>query len=296
MLKLISLTNTHSGNSFMSLKTTFRIGHSTIGLIVKNTCEALCSSLGADCLKLPRTIEEWEVISAKFESRWDLPNCIGALDGKHVNIDIGNAGSTFSNYKGHNSIVLMALVDANRRFIYVDNGRVSDGGVWSNSSLSELLMDESNPLNIPPLKHLPGRNIKITYFIVADKAFPLKPYIMRPYPSRNLDKNKRICNYRLSRARMNVKNAFGILSSSFQFLKKSLHFKPAQVDLFVLTACYLHNLLVKEIDIKYINLETMDEISHLAPNASSNVAINIRNEIADYCSTNGSVGWQEQAI
>ena len=40
----------------------------------------------------------------------------------------------------------------------------------------------------------------------------------------------------------------------------------------------------------------MDGISHLAPNASSNVAINIRNEIADYCSTNGSVGWQEQAI
>ena len=146
MLKLISLTNTHSGNSFRSLKTTFRIGHSTIGLIVKNTCEALCSSLGADCLKLPRTIEEWEVISAKFENRWDLPNCIGALDGKHLNIDIGNAGSTFYNYKGHNSIVLMALVDANHRFIYVDigcNGRVSDGGVWSNSSLSELLMDES---------------------------------------------------------------------------------------------------------------------------------------------------------
>ena len=41
MLKLISLTNTHSGNSFMSLKTIFRIGHSTVGLIEKNTCKAL---------------------------------------------------------------------------------------------------------------------------------------------------------------------------------------------------------------------------------------------------------------
>ena len=85
----------------------------------------------------------------------------------------------------------MALVDANNRFTYVDigcNGRVSEGGVWSNSSLSELLMDESKPRNIPPSKHLPGRNIKIPYFNVADQAFPLKPYIMLPYPSRNLDK------------------------------------------------------------------------------------------------------------
>ena len=65
----------------------------------------------------------------------------------------------------------MALVDENRRFIYVDiecNGRVSDGGVWSNSSLSELLMDESNPLNLPPSKQLPGRNIKNPYSILAD--------------------------------------------------------------------------------------------------------------------------------
>ena len=178
------------------------------------------SSLGADCLKLPRTVEEWKVISAKFESRWDLQNCIEALNGKHVNINIGNAGSTFYSYKGHNSIVLMALIDTNSRFIYVDigcNGRVSDVGVWSNSSLSELLMDESNPLNIPPSKQLPGRNIKIPYFIVEDRSFPLKTYIMHPYPSRNLYKKKRIFNYRLSKARMNVENAFGILSSRFKF-------------------------------------------------------------------------------
>ena len=51
----------------------------------------LCSLFGTDCLKLPRNVEVWEVISAKFESRRDLPNCIGALNGKHVNIDIGNA-------------------------------------------------------------------------------------------------------------------------------------------------------------------------------------------------------------
>ena len=64
------------------------------------------------------------------------------------------------------------------------NGRESDGD-WSNFSLFEMFMDESNPLNIPPSKKLPGLNIKISYFIVADQAFPLKQ-------SRNTDKKKRI--------------------------------------------------------------------------------------------------------
>ena len=69
---------------------------------------------------------------------------------------------------------------------------VRDGRVWSNYSISELLINESNRLNIPPSKQHPGRNIKIPYFIVEYQAFPLKPNIMRPYPSRNLDKKKNI--------------------------------------------------------------------------------------------------------
>ena len=172
------------------MKTTFKVGHSTIGLNVVDTCKALCNVLSAESMKLPRTREEWYNISEDFEKRWNLPNCIVALDGKHVNIDIGNAGSTYFNYKGTNSIVFMALVDAHRRFIYVDigcNGRISDAGVWSRTKLSALLMDENNLLNIPPLKALPGRELKIPHFIVGDEAFPLKSYIMRPYPSRNLE-------------------------------------------------------------------------------------------------------------
>ena len=87
-----------------------------------------------------------------------MPNCIGALDGKHIAIQaVPNSGSTFFNYKGTNSIVLMALVDAHRRFINVDigcNGRVSDGGVFEETTLSKYISDSNNPLNIPAPKEL----------------------------------------------------------------------------------------------------------------------------------------------
>ena len=52
--------------------------------------------------------------------------------------------------KGLFSIVLLALVDANYMFRYIDvgcNGTVSDGGMYRNSTLSTAL--SANSLNVP---------------------------------------------------------------------------------------------------------------------------------------------------
>lgn len=70
-------------------------------------------------------------------------------------------GSYFYNYKGFNSIVLMALVDAEYNFLYVDvgcNGRVSDGGVYNNSTLCSVV--EHNSLNFPTDDYLPNSEKK----------------------------------------------------------------------------------------------------------------------------------------
>lgn len=129
----ITLRYLATGQTFSSLEYTFRVSRHSISRIVVETCEALYKALQQDYLKVPSTDEEWKYISTRFEERWNFPHCIGALDGKHVNIQPPpNSGSHYYNYKGFNSIVLMALVDADLKFIYIDvgtNGRVSDGGV-----------------------------------------------------------------------------------------------------------------------------------------------------------------------
>lgn len=89
--------------------------------------------------QVPNTRKEWENIANQYEEKWNFPNCIAAMDGKHIAIKCPiKSGSMYYNYKQFFSIVLFALVDADYRFIYVDvgcNGRISDGGVFANSSI-----------------------------------------------------------------------------------------------------------------------------------------------------------------
>nr|XP_020448916.1 protein ALP1-like [Monopterus albus] len=162
------------------------------------------------------TEEMWLNTARRFEGRWNFPHCIGALDGKHIVIQApSNSGSQFFNYKGTFSIVLLALVDADYKFLAVDVGGFgsnSDGGIFANSRLGKAL--QSGDLHVPsasPLLAAPDLG-PVPYVVVADEAFPMKPYLLQPYPGRRLQEDLRVFNYRLSRARQVVENAFGILT------------------------------------------------------------------------------------
>lgn len=140
----------------------------------------------------------------------------------------------------------MAIANANYEFIMVDigaNGRVSDAGVFSNTVFYKNFLEKK--LNIPEPDYLPGINEKFPYVFVADDAFPLSNNLMKPYPQRNLSKEKRIFNYRLSRARRIIENTFGILASRFRILLKTINLCPEKTTIIVRACCHLHNFLRK---------------------------------------------------
>ncbi|KAK7481088.1 hypothetical protein BaRGS_00027628 [Batillaria attramentaria] len=95
-----------SGDSYQSLSFLYRIGRTTLGEIIPETCKVLIEVLQERHMKVPSTSKEWEVVAASFEDSWDFPHCIGAIDGKHIAIKAPpNSGSMFYNYKEFNSII-----------------------------------------------------------------------------------------------------------------------------------------------------------------------------------------------
>lgn len=189
------------------------------------------------------------------------------MDGKHIRINCPDmGGSHFFNYKSYHSIILFALCDANYKFLYVDvgtNGRIGDSGVFAKSQLRKCLLDRSI-LNIPDGKNLPQTNITVPYVVLADDAFPLSYNVMKPYPLKNLTKDEKIFNYRLSRGRRMVESSFGILASRFRVFLTTINLAPEKVTCITLAACTLHNLLTEKRKHLYTchNLITRTEDDH----------------------------------
>ncbi|XP_070402872.1 uncharacterized protein [Nothobranchius furzeri] len=249
--------------------------------------------------------EMWRDVASAFWKEWNFPNCIGAIDGKHITIAAPpHSGSVFFNYKKTFSIVLLALVDAHYRFIYVqvgDYGRASDGGVYSGSQLG--IGMENKTLHVPADCPLPGaeQQLPLPYTMVGDAAFPLKTYLMRPFPGTRLPPWQKVFNYRLSRARMVVECAFGILAARWRVLYTRITMKPENADAVILAACILHNHLLNPADNKRFLEEAQEQGEHLqdARNMGGNRgcrdAYNIREKFAAFfLSPEGSVSWQDR--
>lgn len=168
------------------------------------------------------------------------------MDGKHIAIVCPpNSGSTYFNYKHFFSIVLFAVVNAHYQFLYVHvgcQGRISDGGVFKHTAFGKAVLDQT--LHLPEPEPLPGREMRMPYVFLADDAFPLTESICKPYSTDlNVGSPKRVCNYRISRARRVVENAFGLLTSVFRILHKTIDLNLENTKKVVMVCAYLHNLL-----------------------------------------------------
>lgn len=237
-----------TGESFRSLAFSYRISSSAISTFVPKVLAELQKQLVPIFLPTPDQIN-WNQKAEEFMKRWDFPNCVAAIDGKHVRIVApSKSGSMYFNFKGFFSIVLLAMIDANCKFVVIDvgsYGKEGDAGIFNKSKMGLLVKNETI---FPPPKFLSHSNILLPHVIVGDEAFRLSEHIMKPYSKAQIleDPKKRKFNYRLSKARRVSENAFGIMCAIFRIFFTPINLKPATVDLAIVVCCCLHNMLRDE--------------------------------------------------
>lgn len=101
-------------------------------------------------------------------------------------------------------------MDAKYRFLWASCGFPGNShdavifrtSIWSDIKEGKFLPDFSQfeqGIFVPPL-------------LLADLAFPMEAWLMKPYSNAVLTKQQRYFNYRLSRARMVVEGAYGQLA------------------------------------------------------------------------------------
>ncbi|XP_028416048.1 protein ALP1-like [Dendronephthya gigantea] len=223
----LSLTLRHlaSGSTYSAMKYGWRVPHNTQSLIVREVCQAIIDEYMSEVMTCPTTPEGWRAISDKFLKRWNFPHTCGAIDGKHI-------------------ACKCPPKNADYKFIWADlggKGSSSDAQIYNNSEIKELT--EDGTIGFPAPDALPNDYQSVPYFFVGDDAFALRETMMKPYSRRGLHHEERIFNYRISRARRVVENAFGILTNRFQVLLTTMQHHTATVKLIVKACIVLHNLM-----------------------------------------------------
>lgn len=314
----ITLRHLASGDSYVTLQYEFRVAKNKISLLVKEVCNALTMELRNEVISCPVNRAAWQDISEAFNLRWNVPHACGALDGKHVAIKKPpGTGTMYHNYKGFFSIVLMALVDADYKFMWIDVGGLgsqSDAQIYNQSELKECLEDGS--IGLPAPAPLPNDDRDFPYFLLGDDAFGLQTFLMKPYSGRMLTREEMIANYRISRARRVVENAFGVMAQRWRVLLSTMQQLPLTVQAIIEACVCLHNFIrLRNPAIQNNQLDGEDAAHNLIPgawrqdanlhdlhipqlgNRGTVLARRQRDYLRDYFnSPRGSVPWQNMMI
>lgn len=244
--------------------------------------------------------ENWVEIVNTFYDKTNFPNCLGAIDGKHIRCKApNNSGSLYFNYKKYFSIVLMAIADANLCLIAIDvgaYGKDGDSNVFKESCFGKKLY--SNQLKLSESANLPNTNEYPQPFVfIGDEAFALHSNLLRPYPGRGLNDTKRIFNYRLSRARRTVECTFGVLANKWRVLHTPIQVQPDFTDEIIKSCCVLHNFVRRRDGFNNEDTETnmLNDIE-VRGTGSCTQGTKVRDYFAKYFMGPGSVPFQFHKI
>ena len=179
---------------------------------------------------------------AVFSSRYNFPQCSGAVDGTHIEIKLPSHNATdFINRKSRFSINVQACYDCNCLFMDVVMkwpGSVHHAHVFTNSTLNAKFKNGEIPLC---QKCIIEDEEPIQVFILGDTAYPLLPYLMKEYDNGGATKQEQYFGYRLCSARNVIECAFECLKACFSALRRAMDINLDDLPTVIYACFVLHN-------------------------------------------------------
>jgi DDE superfamily endonuclease len=221
----------------------FGIAESTVSVLTVEVCSAVVSALMPEVIRMPSADRLQEVVDG-FRARSGLPNCVGAVDGTHVPLDVrppqhAGPGDYWCQRKQVYSIVMQAVVDSRGLFMDIDvrwPGRSHDAAIFRQSSFGQQFPQ------MYPGHALTVDGVRVPLYVVADSAYPLAPWCIKRYVAGPHNGPTAVFDAAVQAARVVVENAFSRLKGRWRALRglsvRQLHNAPT-----VIAACaVLHNL------------------------------------------------------
>jgi hypothetical protein len=224
-LKLMITLRFLAGSSYADLEKIFYVAISTIFNCVIEVVKAIVQEKSFDFI-FPQTEKDLISIESGFASRskGSFFGCIGAIDGFHVNIKapVCSKPVSYIDKDGNYSILSIVACDHSGMITYASTnhvGSVHDSAAFKQTSLIHHLtnlqkadikikkgeQNEVAPYLIEQVRLMSHR------FFLADAAFPLLNYLLKPYPLARARKGtaEDCYNYQSSRCRIEVERVFG---------------------------------------------------------------------------------------
>ncbi|XP_049307332.1 putative nuclease HARBI1 [Bactrocera dorsalis] len=244
----IALYALGSSAEYRTVASLFGVGRTTVGEIVVDFCKAVCTNL-SDCINSYSPSTEEVERKVQGFAHLGFPQCFGAIDGCHIEVQPKKEDAIdYYNYKGWYSVFLLASCDYRSKFSYIhvgSTGRNNDSYIFEGSSLKKF--HETADIFAQSIKMIGDVNVPV--LLIGDSAFRLSRYMMKPFPySPNQPVLEKTFNYRLSKCRRVIENAFGQLKARFRKIGRGLPVAPKNVNVIIHACCILHNFLKIEND------------------------------------------------
>ena len=113
------------GDYFYTISELFGVGHSTVSVIVNEVTQAIIEALWDEHVSkyFPRGEKQFGEKMLDIEELWQFLCSWAAIDGCHIPLKCPDGGlaacKEYQNFKNFYSVVLMGLVDAKYRFMWV---------------------------------------------------------------------------------------------------------------------------------------------------------------------------------